>query len=1706
MRTAHRSAQRGALGLSALLAIVIALLAAAIAGYFLHARFAGPGAQEADDKDVPFALVDGAHRELDGSPALALSFSLPLDSRNDYGKYVQVLEMPPAAVAGRADRNDAEDGDGQTQASAEHISRTQADTNTEGGKPVSGAWVVGENPRLLFFPHIKPQTRYVVRVLPGLPARSGARLDGEERLSLLTAAVPASFYFASRGTVLPAKQNGGLPVTTVNVPEVDIQFLKVKPDQLPAFLEKVVAGASASPDSTTGGDGEGDEGEEAYYGNGAVRLKGAVSGWELDRLHKMTDSAFAGRFLTEQKPNRRAVTFIPVENIKALAEPGIYVAVMSQPNRFREDYQTTYFYVSDLGLHLRQFSGGAADAYVSSLTSGKAVAGVEVSWIDAQGKILRRGESDGEGRANFAERPAKARLLMAKKGEQMSLITLKEPALDLNEYDIAGMPASAIRLFAWSGRDLYRPGEQFEVSVMARDADGRAVPPQPVQATLRRPDGKAQWSASWQPQAQFAGYYRHAIELPPDAATGFWSLELSADPAAKQAGTLLRFGVEEFLPERMKLDLAGRSAKPGAPNWTIDISGRYLYGAPAAGNRLLGVVNSERNRNPLQQKLPGFIFGDSDEDGVRSRVELDETELDDKGHAQTTVDLEPVAKRHSPFTVRATLSLLESGGRPVVRSIEQVSWPAPVLVGVRPLFAGEYAREDAPAEFEVVRADATAALKAGTALPVRLFREDRQYYWRFDDQRGWHSGFSESDELVATTQVGMAAGTRGKLVLPVKYGRYRLEIFDPQTQQTLRHRFYAGWYARDDESQGVRPDRVALRFDKPAYQEGETARLTLTPPHAGEALVTVEGDRTLWVRRMAVRAEGMTIDIPIDKTWLRHDLYVSVMVLRPGNAGDRVTPARALGIAYLPLARDSRKLAVSLEAPQKMEPEQPLKVKVKVPEARGRQAMVTLSAVDAGILNITRFASPDPFGFFFGKVRYDVDAYDIYGRLIEKMDGQKGKLKWGGDTAPRPTRSLPKKVRLVDLFSGPVALDDKGEAEISLPVPDFNGSLRLMAVAAAGERYGMQEGEVTVAAPLIVELATPRFLSAGDSALLALDVQNLAGSEQKVHVVISNDEGLVIHGGEQELTLKDQQKRILRIPLEAGSALGLTEVRISVDSPRAKFRRSFPLMVQAPTPRQSILQRKLLAAGESYELKEADLGGLLDQSVVATLAVSDQMPIDVRSAVHGLLTYPYGCSEQTTSTAYPHVFIDEEAARQFGLKSYTKAQRAEMLGKAIGRLSGMQAPSGGFSLWGNVSEYQYWLSAYVADFLADAREQGFGVPADMEKRADDFLLKGLQEGVAGLPRTAVKYDARSVWNDWRYAGSGRFGVLAYGAYVLARQGKAPLATLRQLHESQAAAHSGLALVHLGIALKLMGDETRAQEVIAASLKKPRDERYWWGDYGSNLRDWALMYVLLDKHGLQPQGRENLIAQVAGEMGRKRYYSTQEKLALFLLGRRFQSQAGGSAWAAEMTRAGKTQAFGGKGTQYLPLAAGALRAGALIRNTDKNPLYLELNYSGNPQRMPAAQREVFDLKRTWYTPQGQELGHRPLKVGETLIVRLNVKTRSRIANAMVVDHVPAGVEIENLNIVEGERSDLAIGGLSVAQSMQNPRIQHVEFRDDRFVVAARLEGETNFFYRVRVVTPGRFVVPPTYAEDMYQPMIYGLAGGDEFVTIEDGKAR
>lgn len=1679
-------------------AIAAVVVAAAAAGgwWATHRSPALPSSAEIGAEEAAFSFTECKARLLDGSPAIAVMFTQALDRRQDFGALLTAAEGTPGR---RADPDDP--------------SSKAAPADPASFKPLAARWVLGDNPRVLYLPYVTPDRAYRITMKAELASHSGNKLATAQTCDAASEAMPASFYFASRGLVLPAGQNGGLPVVSINTPEVDVQFLRVKPASLPAFLEQVGGRRERVERGTTD-----EEGEYYYdgYSDNQRRLRGTVGGWALDELRAMTDSVYITRFKTDERPNRRNVSFLPVEKIKALQEPGIYIAVMSQPGRFGWDYQVTHYYVTDIGLHLRRHAA-QLDVFTTSLKSGKAQSGIELSLVDEAGKALAQAQTDGDGHAVFLGSSDKARAVLAKKGSEMSVLSLRDAALDLSEFDATGHPSRSNKLFVYAGRDLYRPGETFNVSVLSRDADGR-VPAKllPLTLTIKKPDGSKLIEQLVQPGKLGQGYFQHAVALPADAPTGGWTLQARVDPAAKAPDAQWAFKVEEFLPERMKLTLtAPDAALQGDVSLPVQVQGDYLYGAPAAGNRLQATVSTERLANPLGQKLPGFLFGDFADDKARSRQDVPEQELDADGKAEVALTAN-LAERHSPMRVRGAFSLLESGGRPVVRSLERTWWPAPALVAVRPLFDRNVAPEQGLAGFEIVRVDPTGAFKPAKDLKLTLTFEERNWYWRYDDGRGWHSGFNTTDELVEARALKLAAKTT--VNLPVKWGRYRLEIEDPDTQQTLRYAFYAGYGAQDADDLGNRPDRVQLQLKGAPFKPGDTARLTIKPPHDGEAVVTVEGDKVLWSKRVGVKAAGTELDIPVDAAWARNDLYVTVAAFRPGSQGDRVTPARALGLVHLPLNREDRKLKVALEAPAKTQPSTALPIKVKVPQLAGKPAIVTVSAVDVGILNITNFKTPDPADFFFGKHRYGADILDLYGRLIEKMDGNTAQQRFGGDAGKRDTQSMPRKVLLVDLFSGPVVLDAKGEATISVKLPDFNGTLRLMAVVSSADSYGSTQAETVVAAPLVAELNLPRFIAPGDKATIALDVTNLSGAPQDVRVALTATGPVRITGAAESVKLADKQRQILRFQAEALDAYGLAPIKLTVSAGTLSLVREAALQVQPVTPLTRESRRIRIEPGATQAVDKALLDAYWSGSANVAMSISNTPPIDIKEQVKGLLMYPYGCLEQTTSSAYPLVFIDDEAARRWGLTPVPREERAKRLEGAFARLAGMQQARGGYGLWAASSPYEGWLSAYVTGFLQDARDAGFAVPEAQLKKSLENLTEQFQRspGQQTTPPKEPRRTDKGAIADYRDAellriAHQRFAEAAHAGYILAREQKAPLATLRTLHDQHRGnALSPLPLVQLSLALKAMGDEARAKAALDDAMTRgygyQPDDGYWgqWlGDYGSRIRDRALAYALLLRHKVQHDKRENLLFDLADDFGRRNYYSTQERLALFLAVQAATNGAGkDDGWKTTLAVGAKSDAWTGSGTGQQSFDVAQLKSGLALKNDGDKPLYLDVTAQGYPVKPLPASSDRISVERAMFTTDGKPVAlSRGFTTGEMFIVRLRVKAAQQIKDGLVVDRIPAGFEIENLNLSQGPQAgEFTVDGVNVAQANANERIAHTEYRDDRFVAAAQLGQPLDMFYLVRVVTPGRYVVPATFAEDMYRAEIRGVGKAEGEITI------
>ena len=1568
------------------------------------------------------SVVDVSEVQLDGASTLSVSFSVPLDPQQNFTDKLHLVD----AKTGKVD----------------------------------GAWELSDNLMELRLRHLEPQRKLILTVDPGLRAVNDAKLAAEYVSRLETRDLQPTVGFASRGNLLPTRLAEGLPVIALNVDKVDVEFFRVKPESLPAFLSQ--------------------------WGRNS-----SLQSYEARDLLNMADLVYSGRFDLNPARNTRESLILPTAGIKPLQQPGVYLAVMTASGSYNYSTPATLFTLSDIGLSVHRYQK-RLDVFTQALEGGSALSGIDLELLDGKGKMLGQGKTGKDGHAELAL-PAKAEVLLARQGDQTSLLRLNTAALDLAEFDIGGPQAHPLQFFVFGPRDLYRPGETVLLNALLRDRDGNPVKPQPVSVEVRRPDEQVSRKFVWTPDA--SGLYQYPLQLAAEAPTGRWQLVFDFGDGKPQ---LYEFLVEDFLPERMALELKG-SDTPLSPGQTaeIQVAGRYLYGAPAAGNRLSGQVYVRPLREAVST-LPGYEFGSVTEPELTQDLELDESVLNADGKQTLSIDSQ-WSDAKSPLQLIVQASLQESGGRPITRRLVQPVWPADRLPGLRGLFDGAETDGDGPVEFELLVADSQGNKLAADNLKVRLVRERRDYYWNYSDNDGWSYHYNEKFLNLNEETLSLKAGETAKVSFPVEWGPYRVEVEDPQTGLISSLRFWAGYRAQDNAEGGaVRPDQVKLALDKAAYVDGDTAKVTVTPPAAGKGYLLVEGsDGPLWWQEIEVPAEGKAYAIRLDPSWARHDLYISALVIRPGERKTNITPKRAVGVLHLPIDRSQRKLALTQDAPEKMRPKQPLTVKLSAKNADGsipKQAHVLLAAVDVGVLNITEYPTPDPFASLFGRKAYGADQLDIYGQLIEAGQGRLASLAFGGDAAlakggKRPATS----VTIVALQSAPVTLNEQGEGEVSVDIPDFNGELRLMAQAWTDDRYGMAEARTVVAAPLVAELAAPRFLAGGDETRLALDLSNLTDKPQTLHVNLNTEGQLSLLGdATQNLTLSPGQRSTLQVPVKALGGYGTGVVKVTVnglDLPGetlAPFTREWTLGVRPAYPALLKHYRAVLN-DQPWSLPEGELQAFEPAGREALLSLSSRPPLNLGEQIRALKAYPYGCSEQTTSGLYPALYADAALLKRLGLEGEPDTERKRKIELGIERLLGMQRYNGSFGLWGADGQEEYWLTAYITDFLLRARDQGYAVPPEALKKASERLLRYVQE------RNLIEADYSDNLDHTRFA------VQAYAALVLARSQQAPLGALRSIFERRSDARSGLPLVQLAIALQKMGDQPRADQALVAGLVAKRKADQWLGDYGSPLRDQALILALLEENNLMSGQREQRLFDLSDQLAAIQWLSTQERNSLFLAGRDLLGKPEAS-WSAQLTSGDQTRELN-NARSGLKLDGPLLASPLSLRNAGSAPIYQQLTISGYPQHAPAAGGENMSIRRDYLGMNGEPLDLKALKSGDLVLVHLAVTAKQQVPDALVVDLLPAGLELENQNLGQSAAS-LENASTQVKQwreSMQNASVQHQEYRDDRYVAAVKLDGygTTHLLYLARAVTPGTYRVPPPQVESMYRPnwQAVGEAAGE-----------
>ncbi|MFS1165586.1 alpha-2-macroglobulin family protein, partial [Aeromonas salmonicida] len=670
------------------------------------------------------------------------------------------------------------------------------------------------------------------------------------------------------------------------------------------------------------------------------------------------------------------------------------------------------------------------------------------------------------------------------------------------------------------------------------------------------------------------------------------------------------------------------------------------------------------------------------------------------------------------------------------------------------------------------------------------------------------------------------------------------------------------------------------------------------------------------------------------------------------------------------------------------------------------------------------------------------------------------------------------------------SFDESGKAVIPLDLPNFNGELALMALAWNEQQVGQAERAVKVVAPLVAEIGWPRFGARGDETRALVQLRNMSGEDQSLSLTWTLTGGLQA-GGElpETLALKNGEEQWLTLPLTVTGASGVARLKLAASGKDFAVNREWSLPLRSPWPAQTRQRYQMLAPNQQMSFAQSELAGLDPANLQGLLSLSGTPPWDPAGQWQALAQYPYACLEQTLSRAWPYLLTtaDERAAWSNNLPNVDKpVSEADLQRALLQRLQRLQLPGGGFGLWDGRSDEEQWLSAYAADYLLTRKEAGDAVPEAMLSQAINRLQSYLGDSQYGERWSSAPEHSRLAYQ-------------AYSAFVLARVGKAPLSTLRLIWEQQADhARSGLPLLHLSLALSAMGDEQTAAKVLTRALATPRGDDYL-ADYGSPLRDGALELALLRQHKLAEDRWPELSAKVADTLAHRQWLSTQERLALLRL-----AQVDPAAdWQARVASISGDQAVAGKNS--VQIGAPEALAATGVTNEGKGSLYVQRTLVGYPEQAPVRISQGMSVTRSWFNADGKPLDPAKVKVGDLVVVRLNVSSEQTVPDALLVEMLPAGFELENPALGTSIKlEELSIEGKPAWQSEWNDYLKHQEFRDDRYTAALDLSegGNQQLVYLMRAVTPGRYQVPPTQVEDMYRPELRAVGQDIHEVTISE----
>ena len=1324
---------------------------------------------------------------------------------------------------------------------------------------------------------------------------------------------------------------------------------------------------------------------------------------------------------------------------------------------------------SDIGIIAKQGTDKEVVVAVTDIRTTQPLASIEVEVLDYQNQVVGKMRTDAQGLARIPV-SQKPYLLIAKNDQQRGYLRLDDgSSLSLSRFDVSGQVVQkGMKGFIYGERGVWRPGDTLFVSFILENKGEKLPTDHPIVFEWLNPHGQTinrQVSS-----LNDNNIYVFKTQTSTDAPTGMWRARIKVGGSTFEKG--LR--VETIKPNRLKikLDFDTELLMPGESAQS-EMSVKWLHGA--IGRSLKAEVSVTLNQSRTSfKKYADYKFDDPSRRFDSEESIVFEGRLDENGKAM--VDAAIDVKDAAPGMLKAsflTRVFEESGDFSIDRFTVPYA-PYPVFVGIKAPKGDKRG---------MLLTDTTHTVKVVTLSPKgepMTVRNLSYYVYKVSWRWWWESSADDLASYVGTRHQNLISSGKvhtsngeGQFNFKVDYpewGRYLIRVVDNANGHATGQAVYVDWPGWAGNSRGSDPSSasmLAFSADKEKYKVGEQATINFPASGEGRALVSIEnGNKVLksWWVEPKKGENKFSFEVSADMT---PNAYVHIALLQPHAQTVNNLPIRMYGVIPL-LAEDPQSHVYPLiEMPSELRPEK--EVSIKVSERDGQPMTYTLAVVEEGLLDLTRFKTPVPWNLFFAREALGVKSWDIYDDVIGAYGGkieQIFSIGGDGDMAGKKGGKKANRFKPMVKFFGPFKLG-KGDTEThTFTMPRYVGSVRSMVVASAEGAYGEAEMTTPVRNPLMVLATLPRVLGPKETVDLPVTVFAMKEGVKNVKVKIETNDLVSIEGGaEQSLTFNQIGEQMATFKLKVSPTIGVGKIRVIASSGKEEAIDEIEIEVRNPNPPITTFESAIIEAGQHIAIAYQLPG--MDGTNKATLEISSLPPFDFGRRLKYLLRYPHGCVEQTTSAAFPQLFLGDVIENG----ELTQQKTTANVKAAIKRLAGFIRSDGGLSYWPGSYQSSDWGTTYAGHFMLEAEKKGFNLPVGFKNKWIQYQKK-----------QARQWSRKSTY-------SGRDLAQAYRLYTLALAGEPELSAMNRMRNQ-----SGLSTQstwRLAAAYALAGHSNVATELInstSLSVINQRDNGY---TYGSEERDMAMIMETLVLMEKKKEAAE-MLQKMSKALSSQRWMSTQTTAYCLLAVSKFIGESGISKefkfeWKASSGNGTKVNSQ--LALYQVPLNTKELQGSINISNlSDDGLLYARIIMDGTPSEGDqTVKASNLQLNVEYQTLNGEAVDVARLEQGTDFMAIVTVKnpgTFGDIENLALTQIFPSGWEIRNTRLED----------VKSAHELSQP--DYRDYRDDRVYSYFDLTRgkHKKFVVLLNASYTGRYYLPATSCEAMYNNTVLARQPG------------